>query len=65
VGDGGSLDGRVEEEGRSFDLLANKESKHGQHTNTAMSELGLTVTLEGILVSLGSESKRIEETNRG
>jgi hypothetical protein len=30
-----------------------------------MGELGLTVTLEGILVSLGSEAKRIEETNRG
>jgi hypothetical protein len=30
-----------------------------------MGELGLTVTLEGVLISLGSEAKRIEETNRG
>jgi hypothetical protein len=30
-----------------------------------MGELGLTVTLEGVLVGLGSEAKRIEETNRG
>jgi hypothetical protein len=65
VGDGGSLDGCVEEERRSFDLLADKESNHSEHTNTAMGELGLTITLEGVLVGLGSEAKRIKETNRG
>jgi hypothetical protein len=65
VADGGPLNGGVKEEGRSFDLLADKESNHSQHTNTAMGELGLTVTLKGVLVSLGSEAKRIEETNRG
>jgi hypothetical protein len=30
-----------------------------------MGELGLTVTLEGVLVGLGGETKRVEETNRG
>jgi hypothetical protein len=65
VGNGGSLNGGIEEEGRSFDLLADKESKHSEHTNTTMGELGLTVTLEGVLIGLGSEAKRIEETNRG
>jgi hypothetical protein len=65
VGNGGSLNGGIEEEGRSFHLLTDKESKHSQHTNTSMGELGLTVTLEGVLVGLGSKAKRIEETNRG
>jgi hypothetical protein len=65
VGDGGSLDRCVEEERRSFDRLADKESKHSQHTNTAMGELRLTITLKCVLVGLGSETKGVEETERG
>jgi hypothetical protein len=30
-----------------------------------MGEFGLTVTLEGVLVGLGGETKRVKETNRG
>jgi hypothetical protein len=30
-----------------------------------MGEFSLTVTLEGVLVGLGGETKRVEETNRG
>jgi hypothetical protein len=65
VGDSGSLYGSIEEEGRSFDLLADKESNHSQHTNTSMGELGLAVTLEGVLVSFLGEAKGVEETYRG
>lgn len=63
VGDGGSSDLGVEEEGRTFNLLADEESDDGKHGNTAMGELGLTVTLEGGFVGLVGESKRIEETH--
>jgi hypothetical protein len=65
VGDSGALYGGIEEEGRSFDLLADKESNHSEHTNTSMGELSLTVTLEGVLISLLGEAKGIEETERG
>jgi hypothetical protein len=65
VVDGRTLNRCVEEEGRPFDLLSDKESNHSQHTNTSMGELGLTVTLEGVLVGLLGEAKRIEDTERG
>jgi hypothetical protein len=65
VADGRTLNRCIEEEGRPFHLFADKESKHSQHTNTSMCDLGLTVTLEGVLVGLLGEAKRIEDTERG
>jgi hypothetical protein len=41
VANGRSLDGVNRRERRSFDLLADKESNHAEHTNTSVGELGL------------------------
>jgi hypothetical protein len=65
VGDGGSLNGGIEEERRSLNLFANKESDNGQHGNASMGELSLAVTLEGVVISLRGEAKGIEESHRG
>jgi hypothetical protein len=65
VGDGWSLDGGIEEERRSLDLLTDKEANGGEHGNTSVGKLGLAVTLEGVGIGLLGESKGIEESHRG
>jgi hypothetical protein len=64
VADGRSLDGSIKEERRSLDLLANEESDGGQHGDASVGELGLTVTLKGVIVGLGGKAKGVEEPNR-
>jgi hypothetical protein len=56
---------RVEEEGRSLNLLSDEEANSGKHGNTSVGQFGLTVTLHGSLVGLLGESEGIEEANRG
>mmetsp|Transcript_33315 Transcript_33315/g.98262 ORF Transcript_33315/g.98262 Transcript_33315/m.98262 type:complete len:221 (+) Transcript_33315:199-861(+) len=54
VGDGRSGDLRVEEEAGSLHLLADDEADGGEHCNSAVSELGLAVSVhEGIVGTLG------------
>jgi hypothetical protein len=65
VGDGRALDGGIEEEARSLDGLADKESDGGQHGDAAVRELGLAVPLQGVGVGLGSESKGVEDADGG
>ena len=65
VGDGGSLDGGVEEERRTFDLLTDKEANHGEHRNTSVSEFGFAVTLQGGLIGLFGKAKGVEKTDWG
>lgn len=64
VGDGGSLDGGIPEEGCSLNLLTNEEAKDGEHGNTSVSDLGLTVSLHGGLIGLVGKSERIKESDR-
>mmetsp|Transcript_15916 Transcript_15916/g.23461 ORF Transcript_15916/g.23461 Transcript_15916/m.23461 type:complete len:214 (+) Transcript_15916:138-779(+) len=64
MSNGRSLDGCIPQEGASFDLLTNEESNGSEHGDTTMGDLGLTVTLQGSIVGLGSKPKRIPETSR-
>jgi hypothetical protein len=63
VADGRATDLAIEKEGRSLDLFSDEETNDSEHGNTAVGQLGLTVSLEGGLVSIGGETKRIEETH--
>ena len=63
VGDGRSRDLRIEEERAALDGLSDQESDDGKHRNTAVSDLGLAVSLQGLLVGLGGKAKRIEESH--
>mmetsp|Transcript_27060 Transcript_27060/g.38066 ORF Transcript_27060/g.38066 Transcript_27060/m.38066 type:complete len:239 (-) Transcript_27060:16-732(-) len=63
VGDSGSLDGGIPEERSSLDLFTNKETNNGKHTNTSVLDFGLTVTTDSVLIGLGSEVKRVEESS--
>jgi hypothetical protein len=65
VGDGRSTDLGIEKEGRSFDLLTNKESDDGKHGNASVGQLGLAVSLHGGFIGLLGESEGIEETDGG
>jgi hypothetical protein len=65
VADGRAGDLRVEKEGRSLNLLADKEPNSGEHSNTAVSHFGLTVSLHGGLIGLFGKAKRVKEANRG
>jgi hypothetical protein len=61
--DGGALDGGIEKEGRSLNLLANEETNDCKHGHTAVRELGLAVSLEGAFVGLGGETKRVKHAH--
>jgi hypothetical protein len=65
VSDGRAGDLRVEEEGRSLNLLSDEKANSGKHGNTSVGQLGLTVTHHGGLIGLLGESEWIEEANRG
>jgi hypothetical protein len=65
VADGGSSDLGIKEEGRFLDLLSNKESESGKHSDTSVGQLSLSVALHGVLICLLGESKSIQESNRG
>ena len=64
VGDGRSGDLAFEEGGDSLDCLADQESENGEHGDAAVGDLGLAVALQGLLVGLGGEAERIEESHR-
>ena len=64
VGDGGSSNFTIEDEGLGFDGFTNEETDSGKHGNTSVGQFGLTVPLQGHLISLGSEVEGIEEANR-
>mmetsp|Transcript_9443 Transcript_9443/g.10954 ORF Transcript_9443/g.10954 Transcript_9443/m.10954 type:complete len:229 (+) Transcript_9443:580-1266(+) len=65
VGDGRSRDLRIEEEGRSLDLLADEESYNGKHGNATVGKLGFTVSLKGGIGGLLGKPERIEGSYRG
>jgi hypothetical protein len=65
VRDGRSLDGRIEKEGRSLNLLADEETNNCKHAYTAVCELGFAVSLQGAFICLGSKAKRVKHTHRG
>ena len=44
---------------------ASLRKTYGKHGNTSMGQFGLTVSLEGSLVGLLGEAKRVEKTDRG
>lgn len=58
-------DGGIPKEGLALNGFTGKETDSGKHTNTAMSQLGFTVTLERQIIGLGREAKRVEKANRG
>jgi hypothetical protein len=63
VGDGRSLDGGIKEEGTSLNSLTNKKTEYGKHSNSAVGDLSLAITLEGARVGFGRESERIKEAH--
>ena len=63
VGDGRSSDLAVEDESLGLDGFTNEEADAGKHGNTSVGKLSLTVSLEGSFVSLGGETKRVEEAS--
>jgi len=62
VGDGGSGNLRVEEEGGTLDGFSGEEPDGGEHGNASVGELGLAVSSEGVVVGLLGESEGIEES---
>lgn len=56
VRDGGSLNGGIKEEAGSFDRFTDQETNDGKHSDAAVGELRLTVSLKGGLVSLRTEA---------
>jgi hypothetical protein len=65
VRDGRSGDLGIKEEGRTLNLFAHKETNGGEHGHTSVGQFSLTVTLEGVGIGLGRESKRVEESHGG
>ena len=63
LSNGWASDLSIEQDSLGLNSLSNKESNSGEHTNTSVGELSLTVTLEGHLIGLGGESKRIEDSD--
>jgi hypothetical protein len=53
VADGRASDFAIKKEGRSLNLFSNQDANDGKHGNTAVGDLGFTVTLEGSLISIG------------
>ena len=61
---GRSLDGCIEEEGRSFNCLANEEPYSGKHGNASVCNFSLAEALNLIRRGILKEAKRIERSNR-
>lgn len=63
VSDGRSRNLAIEQDTLGLDSFANEETKSGKHGNTTMGELGLTVTLQSVLISLFAKAQGIKESN--
>jgi hypothetical protein len=65
VSDGRASDLSVEKEGRSLNLLADKEADNGKHGNTSVGKFSFTIALEGGLIGLLGESEGVEKSHGG
>jgi hypothetical protein len=64
VGNGRAWDLGIKKEGGSLDEFTNDETDDGQHTDTAVSDLGFTVAFHGSTIGIGGKAQRIEESER-
>ena len=63
--DGGPRDGGIEEEGRALDRLPDEATEGGEPGHASVSDFGFTVPLQGVLVGLLGEAKRVPDAEGG